>query len=294
MPPKVALTFCVIFILWLFYRARKREQKFSLGLWVPLIWILIIGSKPISTWFGLGGATNTADDYLEGSPVDRAVFFVLIIAGLFVLSRRGVRWRETWAQNPWLFAFVLYCGISVVWSDYPFVSFKRWIKDFGNIIMVMIVLTETDPVAATKSLFSRCVYFLIPVSVLLVKYFPELGRYYDRWTWLPSISGVTTTKNLLGMVVFVSAVFLAWMLFTVRDEKLRSGRSTDLLPLIILSTMTLWLLSKCESSTATTCTIVTVIIFWAMNYQTMRRKLQYSCRLQLRTRGWLLLTSCGF
>src|SRR5207244_3770107 len=121
-PANLALCICVFFILWLFARDRKRRVAVSASLWIVVIWCAILGSRPVSLWFGLGKSLETTDDYVDGSPLDRNIFLLLILAGLFVLSRRRVKWQKIISNNNWILLFYLYIGISVLWSDYPFVA----------------------------------------------------------------------------------------------------------------------------------------------------------------------------
>jgi O-antigen ligase len=194
--------------------------------------------------------------YLEGSSLDRNVFFLLIFSGLLVLLRRRLNWARTFASNRWLFAFLLYCGISVIWSDYPFVSFKRWIKDLGNVVMVVIILTEKDPFQSIKAVFARYTYIVIPLSVVFIKYFPELGRYYNRWTWQPTYCGVTTNKNELGYIVFVCGMFLIWDLIERWTAGGRKKDNADFLVRVALFLMVFWLMEKANSLTALMCLIL--------------------------------------
>lgn len=271
MPPKVAFCLCLLFIFWLFAKSKKQARGLSGALWIPLIWALLIGSKPITLWLGLTGTAETADSYVEGSPVDRLLFLALIIAGLFVINRRHTTWRNIIANNKWLFLFFLYLGFSAVWSDYPFVSFKRWIKDFGNVIMVLVVLGELEPVTAIQTLLARCSYVLIPFSVVFIKYFPEIGRYYDRWTWTPHYGGVTTDKNQLGMTVFVCGLFLCSR-FPEMYREWKTGERTraDFFAYVILLLMVFWLLSIAESSTALTCLLIGISLFLALKLPGVR------------------------
>ena len=48
-------------------------------------------------------------------------------------------------------------------------------------IMALIVLTEPDPEEALKRLMKRCAYVVVPVSILWIKYYPELGRGFSPW-----------------------------------------------------------------------------------------------------------------
>ena len=260
MPPQLALFIGFLFILWLWVRDRKWRPMTSVALWVPLLWILVIGSRPVSLWLGGGATTDNVEDYLEGSPLDRNVFLLLIVAGLVVLLRRRVDWGGVFARNRWLFAFFLYCGISVMWADYPFVSLKRWVKDCGNVLMVLILVTEKDPVQATKALLARYTYFAIPLSVVFIKYFADIGRYYNRWTWEPVYCGVTTEKNSLGIVVLVCGLFLVWDLIEMRTAGVRKTDRMDLLGRVILFLMAFWLIDKADSSTALVCLILGIVV----------------------------------
>lgn len=138
-------------MLWLFVRDRKFRPMSSGALWVPLLWLAIIGSRPVSVWLGASLPIETAGDYAEGSPLDAAVYFLLMLAGLAVLWIRRVNWGGIFTSNYCLVAFFFYCGISVFWSDYSFISLKRWIKDIGNVVMVLIMLTEKDPVQGVRA-----------------------------------------------------------------------------------------------------------------------------------------------
>src|SRR5712671_729342 len=160
MPPNVAVVVFGGFIVWLFVAHRGRSEALSPALWIPLAWAFILGSRPVSTWFGFGGSEEAADGYLEGSPFDRTIFLLLIVAGIGVLFRRRANWQRIISQNKWVFLYFFYLGVSVLWSDYLFTAFKRWIKDFGNVIMVLVILSEADAISAVKAMFSRCIYFL--------------------------------------------------------------------------------------------------------------------------------------
>jgi len=47
--------------------------------------------------------------------------------------------------------------------------------------MVMILVTEAQPTAAIRRFVSRVGFVLLPISVLLIKYYPNLGQAYDQW-----------------------------------------------------------------------------------------------------------------
>src|SRR5438128_11540843 len=109
----------------------------------------------------------------------------ILADGMIVLLARGRRSATFLRANGPILLFFLYCSASVLWSDYPEVAFKRWIRALGDIVMVLVVLTDTDPSAAVKRLLARSGFLLIPLSVLLIEYYPELGRGYIPGVWTP-------------------------------------------------------------------------------------------------------------
>src|SRR5580658_6218082 len=86
----LALLICSVGVAGLFYLDRDKSARTSKALWLPVIWLWIAGSRPVSLWLGIGGGSGgSLSSSVEGSPLDAAVFEVLILAGLVVLFRRG-------------------------------------------------------------------------------------------------------------------------------------------------------------------------------------------------------------
>ena len=257
MPPILALLLCLGFI-WFAYRTdRRTEPEVSAGLWIPLVWVLIIGSRPVSLWFNLG-ATISAES--EGSPLDASIYLLLIIAACLVLSKRGINWSEFLGRNQILIVLFLYIGLSVLWTDDPFVSFKRLIKLVGMPVMALVVLTEREPVTAIKTLARRCAYVLIPLSLILNKYFFSLAVRFDSWSGAMEITGVTESKNMLGQLCFVVSLVLIWAILTsLQRGEYRSNRRQLLLDGFVLL-MAMYLLMKSNSATSKVCLVLGVAV----------------------------------
>ena len=271
MPPNTALLLCLCLVVWLFYRYPARQAGVSAALWIPLTWLFIVSSRPVSVWMGSSG--SDPDQQLDGSPLDSLIFLALIVAGATVLCRRQVDWRMLFRRNHWLFIFFIYLGISVLWSDYPFVAFKRWIKDLGNIVMVLVVLSDDNPIQAVRFLLARCCYLLLPLSVVLIKYFPGLGRFYDVWVGNAFNTGVTTDKNALGGALFACSLALVWML--LQPDRRRTGLKgrVDYFVLLLMGGVAAWLLQQAHSSTALLCTVVGALVIWLTRFRRIRARL---------------------
>ena len=223
MPPQLALLICILLILYLFWMDRKKTEGVSSAIWIPFIWMFLAGSRYVSQWLNLSAPLSSADTYLEGSPVNRAVFLSLILAGAIILLRRRLNWDELLKQNIWIWLFFLFGLISILWSDYPFVSFKRLIKALGNVIMAMVILTEQRPYKAIGVILRRFAFLLLPLSVLFIKYYPELGRVY-RHDGGGMFTGVAGQKNGLGAICLLSGIYFSWNLLLNCREGAKSGQ----------------------------------------------------------------------
>ena len=265
LPPILAASLCFAFILWLLRRDAKRASGVSAALWIPLIWVWIIASKPLGYWLASGTAASEVVDATEGSFFDRNACLVLIFLGVIVLAKRGVTWNQVFVQNRWLWIFSLFCLISVMWSPVPFVAFKRWIRDVGSIVMILVILTEQNPTVAIRTLFLRCAYLLVPLSVLFIKYYPEMGKYYNQWTGEAGYSGVTTNKNSLGVLAMISGLCLLWSIVDIekRSTWLKTVRSTW--PELAVLLMCVWILKIADSQTSLSCFIVGTAVFLAIH-----------------------------
>jgi exopolysaccharide production protein ExoQ len=252
----VATAFCLLFVGYLFWNdIRKRgDTKIS---WIPLIWMFLAGSRWVSSWLSLSVPLASADAYAEGSPIDRAVFFGLILAGVWVLSRRNIEWPRLLAHNGWIVLYLAFCLSSMLWADDPFVLSKRWIKDLGNPIMALIMLTEQNPIEAVGITLRRLAFLLLPLSVLFVRYYPELGRSYHA-DGSPMFTGVGHQKNDLGLMCLSTGIYFAWKVLQRRRGVVWAERPdiNDYLLIVML----VWLLRMSDSQTSFACLLVTVAL----------------------------------
>ena len=275
MSPRLALVAFSLLILWLFRQDRRRRSVSSWALWLVVVWVAILASRPVSAWFGLEAASGAPEGELSGNSIDRNVVLFLITVGLFVLMKRRVVWHALIANNRWLFLFYLFFGLSVFWSDYPFVTFKRWYKDLGNVVMVLVVLTERDPIQAAQAVMVRCAYLLIPLSVLLIRYCGELGREYSEWTGESYYRGAAMGKNQLGASVLVCLLFLVRELILTLKGKSGAARRNDLLSLLVLLAMGIWLLDVARSATSIVCATVGSLGLVALSMEFVRQRAKH-------------------
>lgn len=246
---------------------REKNDGVSNGIWIPFIWMVIAGSRFVSHWLNQNPAELSTDAYLEGNPVDRVVFSILILAGIIILARRRLNWSDLVKRHFWIWLFFVFGAISILWSDYPFVAFKRWFKALGNVIMVLIILTETRPYAALGVILRRFSFLLLPLSVLLIKYFPDLGRTYHMG--MPIVTGVAGQKNGLGAICLLSGIYFSWNLLLSRSAAYASGKRLHYSVYFIIFPMMSWLLYIANSATSLACLIIALCIFAVGRQQAM-------------------------
>jgi exopolysaccharide production protein ExoQ len=262
MPPSLALFLWFILIVGLLRFDPAKEVETSAALWIPLTWLFIVASRLPSQWFGYTGRA-TAAILEEGIPFDRNIFIAMMVISIFILISRSFNWIEFFSKNIALTIFLVFALFSVVWSDFPSVAIKRWFRDFGIYLAILVALSDLHPMQAVCTVFRRLFYFLIPLSVLLIKYFPAMSRQYDFWTGMVSYTGAATSKNTLGVLCLVSGLFFFWD--TLARWSSRKAPITRRIILVNLSflAMTLWVLQKATSSTSRVCLALGCIVILA-------------------------------
>jgi len=233
----------------LFFLDRERGVRTSMALWLPFAWLLIAASRPVSVWLNMA-PESSPDAYLEGSPIDRNIYLLILCCGAIVLLRRRRAVIRLLRQNAPLLIFIAYCGISIGWSDFPAVAFKRWIKSLGDVVMVLIVLTEVNRTAAIRRVLTRVAFVFVPLSVLFIKYYPDLGRAYGRWEGTAFYVGMAADKNMLGKACLAFGLACSWAFI----QELAGDRRRKVLAVhgVVLA-MVFWLFSMATSVTSMVC-----------------------------------------
>ena len=273
-PPLIALALTLAFIYYMFRRDMRQNPNVTSALWIPFIWLFIVMSRFVTEWLAIIFGLNVGGSSVEeGSPVDAGVTLVLIIAGLRVLVRRQVNFALLIRQNQWVAIFFAFCFISIFWSDFPFVAFKRWFKILGQPIMALIILTEPDLEVAVITLFKRLTYVVVPVSILFIKYYPEYGRGFSEWTGQAFNTGIAPGKNQLGVDCLILGFFYFWYTLKVlKLEKSRARRNELFICAGFLYGLW-WLFDMAQSSTSLVSCAVGIILMLAMGRRIRRENI---------------------
>lgn len=262
----------VLWLIWVYYRDAKERQVVSLATWFVVAWVAMYGSRPITEWFSGEGDISRQAALDEGNPLEAIISLLLIVAGVVVLFRRRIQLSSVIAGNVWLGVFYFFWFLSVTWSDYPVITLKRLIKDLGNVVMILVVLTDKDPIIGMRAVITRVAYLCIPLSVLLIRYYPDWGRRYSGFDqselmWV----GVATHKNTLGVLAFVAALFLLWDLLDLRNKKSRISNKLLIVSRSGVLVLCWYLLVIANSATAFVCAVLGSSLFFVLGFRFVTR-----------------------
>jgi O-antigen ligase len=243
----------------------RRRKSVSAAVWVPTILLLILGSRHVSTWAAGGHPAVDVMGHVMGnendaSPLDTVFYGLVLAASLFIATARGINFLRVIRNNIVLSGFYSYWVISVSWSGDPMGSTKRVVKDFCLLFIAGVFFSEKDPMDAMRAVYIRCAAVLFPLSMVFIKWFPNLGRDYTAAGNI-MITGVTEQKNTLGEIILVSSIFLVWDQF---EQFRRANVHFSLLRIpwdrAFLLLLGLWLLHLSDSKSALLCTIIGIFL----------------------------------
>ncbi len=243
---------------------RNRNVSAVKGIFWPSLWYIVVASRPIGIWLSMWGISlpGGSDDPTEGSVVDRYFFLTLTIVGFRVLSQRNFNWKAAAGENPALVAFLVYMAMSICWSDYAFVSFKRFVKVLGSVVMTFVILTNGDPLGAFTTLLRRCLYIHLPMSIICTRYFRDIGVSFEFNGTTEEWQGISMSKNTLGQVTMLGVVYFAWQVW--KNWPRYGWKNLHLLYLL----MALYLLkgAKSVSMTSASVSVLALFIFLRIQY----------------------------
>jgi exopolysaccharide production protein ExoQ len=271
MPASLATLLTIICVFALFRIDTARQGKTSAALWLPVLWVAIAGTRFLSQWINIGKfAGADLQSVQDGSTIDALYFALLIFVGLVVLSRRQIVISELVRNNKWLALFFIYSFLSVAWSDFPFIALKRYIKALGHPVMALIILSDPNPKLALRTVLKRCAYLMVPVSILLIKYYPWIGRSFDSWSGAAVNNGAMLTKNELGAGCMFLGIFFFWNLLTAKNIKNSSARHWELLISATFLFLISWLLFMSSSATSQGCFLIGAVTVLALGINGVR------------------------
>ncbi len=165
--------------------------------------------------------------------------------------------------------FFVFAAISTVWADDPALALKRWIKGLGNLVMALVIVSEKRPDQALGFILRRIAFIFLPLSVLFIKYYPDLGRQYHMG--MPMFSGAALTKNALGQLCFIVATYFLWELVLPASRARPARDRIHFGVFVVLVPVVVWLLYMANSATSYVCLAVASSVLLIAKLPALRR-----------------------
>jgi O-antigen ligase len=273
MPSLLGLLLCTALVVLFLAVERRASGEVSAAVWIPTIWMMMMASRPLDIWFGARETQGLAGGNEAGSVIDRWLLMVLAIIAITIFAHRRFDWSGSLRRNKWLVMLLAYMLVSTFWSAFTLIAARRWVREAITLVMALLLMSEANPRQAVASVLRRSAYVLIPFSLVLIKYYPALGRAYGRWSGDEMWTGVTGQKNQLGRLCMITAFFLLWELYRRWREHSRVGvdRYQTRADVAVLL-MALYLLKGSDSHTSMVTLAVGVVSYLS---------LRLLCRLKL-------------
>ncbi len=201
----------------------NKDQSLSGYIWLPCIW-LILNSSRILYW-----DSESTVDAMAGNIKGQVSYMLLIIIGLYCVLKRQHDWVFFIRKNSLLILLMLYMALSISWSDYPFIAFKRYIKTAGMFLMLLVIVTESKPSVAIFHVLQKSYSFLIFTSAFLIFLLPSDGIKGAYWV------GITSHKNQFGELSCLGAIVFLWKIRKIGlNKKARKAIFMFFLSLVLL------------------------------------------------------------
>jgi exopolysaccharide production protein ExoQ len=265
--PALALISCCGLIFFLLRLEHERYPAATRALWIPTIWVAYVSSKPLSTWLIKSGRSGELGNHLE-----QVLILILLIVALRVLNQRKLPWLRALRENKALMLLIVFMLISILWSDIPFSSFKRWVRDFLAVIMGAVILSEVDVREAFESVLRRTVYLLIPLSLVLIKFFPVYGSDYHHWSGMKMWVGVCEHKNSLGQLASAGAFLLIFSFARKRRSAAGHTSRHQTIADVFIVIATLWILKGPGWYSATSIVVLAAGLTCLIGFLWMKKK----------------------
>ena len=228
-------------------REKSLAEKVSrVSFFLYVIFVLVGTAPPFQD------KVTNAQDVITSNPINQVVDTLIPLVSLLCLWPRRKSLFSLLKQEKCLTLFFIWCLLSILWSDFPFNSFKLWARLFGSTTVVLALLLNLKSPDEALIYFKAVFALYIPITFLAIAFVPAA----TQWEW-PAWRGIADHKNTLGQISFISTIVWAFAIYKPSGKKRKyswlflfasivllvgSKSSTALIVLFSLLLMALYLL----------------------------------------------------
>jgi exopolysaccharide production protein ExoQ len=181
------------------------RKHINIAVWTTVLYLFVITTNIFSFWQEAG---QVAAKKVETGNVILSLIGILvvmvIVPQLLKKNALGI------IRLSWPFILVLMFSLmSCLWSELPFIAFRRFTKVLIIVICVLNLLSENDFGASFKKSIFIYIILTILTSLVFILFFPRYGwmQYEGRFL----ARGIMSHKNGLSDYCAVSVLFVLWI-----------------------------------------------------------------------------------
>ncbi len=180
-------------------RERSLAEKVSRTSFFLYFLFVLVGTAPFQDT-----VTDVAD-VATSNPINQIVDSLIPFISILCLVPQRKKLFSLIRQEKYLTLFLVWCLATILWSDFPFNSFKLWVRLIGSTTVILaLFLNVKSPDEALKYLKTALVFY-IPISFLAIAFVPAATQFE-----FPAWRGLAMHKNVLGQISFISTFVWAF------------------------------------------------------------------------------------
>ena len=188
------------------------------------------------------------DEIPTSNIVNQIVYSILFLSSLYALIPR---WRSVILlieREKIFFLFLTWCALTLLWSNYSLVSFKRFFQYVTTYTVFLAVLTNIESVDDTFKHFKILLSIYILLSFISVLTIPGAKDGYGLWR------GLAPSKNNLGQMSLIAILFFVYfVIFSSFKQKI-------FFSILLLMALTLFIGSRSVTSLLTLLLILGLLV----------------------------------
>ncbi len=193
-------------------RTARRSWPFTLADLARLSFFFYFVFVVFGTSMPFQEKISRVQDIEASNALNQLIYSLLYVLSLLSLYGRRQQVYAFIKKEKFLSLFFLWCLTTLFWSDFPFVSFKRWLQIVGPAIVILAAFLHMDSLDEAIGYIKSVFMIYLPLSLLAILVIPE-ASHWDMPAW----RGLAPHKNTLGQICLFSAI--VWM------QALSSSRS---------------------------------------------------------------------
>ncbi len=192
-------------------RDMRYDQKWAIGL--TIFYLILTTTRAFDFWKGNTVAESYANSWKGNILISLLGNLVLLIIIPFLMIKFE-RVKERLAQN-WPLALLFgYTLISCLWSEFPDIAFRRWVKIFIYFLLILNLISLPNPIQLLRKTFLFYIYIVSTLNLVMIFVSREYG-------WQPYDGGVLPCGIMghkIGLGLFCAASFFTMLWYSSSGE----------------------------------------------------------------------------